>query len=138
MKFLLLILVLFGCNLAVAQAATAHTATYSINNAGCSTTVACTAQIYAIVIPSGTCPAIGDASYVEIQSTLAPDSTTATNAHWDYVDSRSVLVSGQIYCAYATSTPTGGGPSPASVLFQGTIPTSTVTLPAPGISVTLK
>ena len=127
---------------AAAHAQTPHTATWSINNAGCTTTTAaCTAQIWRVVIPNGNCPSAGNAAYVLIVPALAPlpANVTPTNTHWDYTDSGVALTSGSVYCGYSTITPSGGGPGGASVVFQGTIPTPIVPpLPPPGISVILK
>jgi hypothetical protein len=137
LKYFLLVVaaVLFTC--AAHGQAVSHTATYSINNSGCTTTAICTAQIWRAVISGGTCPVAGNAAYIQVQSALAATSTSSTTSHWDYIDSGSTLTSGSIYCGYATNTfLSGGGPSAASAIFQGQIPTPTAA--APIIAVTLK
>lgn len=124
---------------AAGQAQTPHSATFSITNPGCTTTNLCTVQIWAAVIPSGNCPAVGNAAYSEIVNALI-GSATATSTAWSYVDTRTSLVSGAIYCSYETATfNAGGGPSGASAIFQGTIPTPQIAVPnAPTGTVTLK
>ena|SRR5579859_4842144 len=117
---------------------TAHTATWTVSSTSCVTGNTCNAQLYATVIPSGTCPAAGSA-YTLITN-LGPATTTTTGSSWTYVDSRPVLISGSIYCGYSTVTfSAGGGPSGASAIFQQQIPASVVVAPsAPTNSIVLK
>ena len=135
MKRLVLLAFALSCS---AFAQTPHTAAWTINTPTCTTTTACTAQIWRVVIPAGgTCPGAGDAAYINVQSALPGTTITATQTTWNYVDSGASLVSGATYCGYATYTTAGGAPSLASAIFQSKIPTPVV-LPAPGIAVTLK
>lgn len=118
----------------------AHTATYNISNTGCSTTTSCTAQIWRVVLPkNSTCPVVGDASYINVQPALPATTSTTTSQSWTYVDTGASLVSGGTYCGYATNSyVAGGGPSGASAIFQGQIPTPLTPPGAPTIAVTLK
>jgi hypothetical protein len=133
--FVLLLVMLWG----VSAHAQSHTATYSINDASCTTTAPCTAQIYRVALAAGsTCPAAGNSAYIEVQTALA-GTAAATTTHWNYTDTGASLVSGATYCGYATTTfISGGGPSLASVIFQGQIPTPLSPPPPPTMSVTLK
>ena len=115
-----------------------HTASWTINTSQCTTTQACTAQIWRVVIPSGTCPAVGNSAYVNIQTAVPNPTITATQTTWLYTDSGPALTSGSIYCGYSTYTPSGGAASSPSAIFQGNIQAPPVVLPAPGIAVTLK
>jgi len=140
-KLAILGLLDFSFGLAFGQ--TPHTATYAINASSCTTTTPCTAQVWRVVLPAKSiCPAAGDVAYINVQTALVPPASnvSATNTHWDYVDTGSTLVSGGTYCGYATVTFTsGGGPSKASAIFQATIPTPPIVPPtAPDISVILK
>jgi len=136
MKKLILIGVLLWAHGAFAQ----HSATYSINSANCTTAAPCTAQIWRVAMPgNSTCPVAGNAAYINVVSSLAPGTVASNGSHWDYTDTGASLTNGSTYCGYATVTfNSGGGPSGASAIFQGTIPTPLVPPPPPTATVTLK
>ena len=117
-KFLLPLALLFCSAPALSAQAVAA---WTINTSSCTTTAPCTAQIYRAVIASGNCPAAGNSAYTEIQSALLATFPSATQSTWQYSDSGAALVSGQVYCGYATVTFTaGGGPGvPSANLFKG-------------------
>jgi len=131
------VLGLLGFSVGWAFGQTPHTATYTISSTQCTTDSPCTAAIYRVVIPSGTCPAAWDAKYIQVQSNLPGSTITSTGTTWNYVDSGSTLVSGATYCGYSTVA-NGGGPSQASAVFQGQIPTPPVIPLPPIIKVILK
>ena len=138
MRRILLIFVLLWAHGVFGQVA--HTAAWTINTSSCTTTAPCTAQIYRAVIASGSCPQPGSTAYTQIQSALPATFPDATQTTWQYTDSGTALTSGSTYCGYSTVTFTaGGGPSGASAIFQGQIPTP-IAPPAnaPGVSIILK
>lgn len=118
----------------------AHTATYAIDSTSCTTATPCTAQIWRVVMPgNSSCPAAGNAAYINVVTSLAPATQASNGSHWDYTDTGSTLTSGSTYCGYKTVTfNSGGGPSGASAIFQGTIPTPPVAPPPPTGTVILK
>lgn len=131
---------IFACVLTIAaHAQAAHTATYNVtaSGTGCTTAVPCNMQVWRAILPSGNCPAVGNAAYTELLFDLTPTTQTATGSTWTYVDSGTALSSGSTYCAYETATlNSGGGPVATSTIFQGQIPsTPTVTMSG---TVTLK
>ena len=111
---------------------TPHTASYTITASQCTIASPCTAAIYRVVVPNGACPSAWDAKYIQVQSALSPipSNVTPTGTTWFYTDSGASLVSGAIYCGYSTVA-NGGGPSQASAVFQGQIPTPPVVPSAP-------
>lgn len=122
-------ILLFVCALALAvipaHSQAAHSATFVISDSSCGSATQCNLQIWSAILPSGNCPAAGNSAYTQIIFDLTPTTTTTTNAIWNYVDSRAAMTSGSIYCSYETATfNSGGGPSTASAIFQGTIPAS--------------
>ena len=143
MKWIKIGIVLFAASAVHAFAQTPHTATYTITQGpDCTTAAPCTAQIWRVVIPAGgTCPAPGNAAYIQVQPALPSSSTTTTGSTWNYVDSGASLVTGGVYCAYQTVTFTAGGaPSPVSAIFQAPFPAPVITPPAnaPKAAITLK
>lgn len=134
--FVVAVMALFCVRGAYGQ--TAHTATYTITDATCTTALPCTAQIWRVALAAGsTCPVAGNAQYIQVQSALPGTTITTTGTKWNYVDSGASLVSGATYCGYATVT-NGGGLSGASAIFQGTIPTPITPPVTPTIGVTLQ
>ena len=140
MKWIKIGIVLFAASAVHAFAQTPHTATYTITSTSCTSAAPCTAQVFRVVVANnGTCPAVGNAAYINVQASLPATTATTTNSTWNYVDSGASLTSGSTYCGYSTVTfNAGGGPSGAGAIFQGTIPTPLSPPPPPTYTVILK
>jgi len=140
-KYLLFVVGILGliCARGAFGQTPAHTATWNVSSTACVTGNTCSAQLFAAVIASGTCPAAGSTAYTLI-SNLGPATVSATGSNWNFVDSRTTLTTGSVYCGYSTVTFTlGGGPSAAATIFQGTFQAAVITPPsAPTNSITLK
>ena len=122
---------------AMGHSQTAHKAIWTINTNMCNTaSPGCTAQIWRVALPNGsTCPANGDPAYINVAPAIPGTFVDATQTTWKYTDTGPSLVTGAMYCGYATYTNAAGVVSPTSATFHQTIQAP---LTAPGINVQLQ